>query len=76
VFYYESAIKLKKEVSMADQGLASPNMDEAMKKEIQSEGGKASRSGRAKRGGSTTSGRGSKEGQIKGGKHSHDNQYT
>ena len=61
---------------MADQGLGSPNMDEAKKKEIQSEGGKASRSSRAGRGGSNSSGRGNKEGQIKGGKNSHDNQYT
>jgi hypothetical protein len=60
---------------MADRGLGSPNMDEAKKKEIQSEGGKASRSSRASRG-STSTGRGSKEGQVKGGKHSHDNQYT
>jgi hypothetical protein len=66
---------------MADQGLGSPNMDESMKKEIQSKGGRASRSGgnsssASRAGGSSTSGRGSKEGQIKGGKNSHDNQYT
>jgi hypothetical protein len=61
---------------MADQGLGSPNMDEATKKAIQSEGGKASRSSRASRGSNSSSGRGSKEGQIKGGKNSHDNQYT
>jgi len=60
---------------MADQELGSPNMDEAKKKEIQSKGGQASRSGTSTSGGST-SGRGSKQSQIKGGKHSHDNQYT
>jgi hypothetical protein len=60
---------------MADQGLGSPNMDPAKKKDIQSKGGQTPRSGTST-GSTNTTGRGSKEGQVKGGKHSHDNQYT
>jgi hypothetical protein len=61
---------------MADNFNPADNLSE----EARAKGGKMSHSGgRSKSsnaGGSTTSGRGSKEGQIKGGKNSHDNQYT
>jgi general stress protein YciG len=50
---------------MADQGLGSPNMDEAKKKEIQSKGGMAT-------GGKNLS----RAARSKGGKSSHSNQYT
>jgi general stress protein YciG len=65
--------------STSNRGFAS--MDDSKQEEIARKGGKASHSGgrsnasSASRG-STTSGRGSKEGQRKGGKNSHDNQYT
>jgi hypothetical protein len=48
-----------------DQGLGSPNMNESKKKEIQSKGGQAT-------GGKNLS----SQARSKGGKNSHDNQYT
>lgn len=57
---------------MADTTNSGEFGERADTKAAASKGGKMSSRNR----GSNTSGRGSKEGQVKGGKHSHDNQYT
>jgi hypothetical protein len=59
---------------MADTTNSGEFGERADTKAAASKGGKMS--SRSRGSNASTSGRGSKEGQIKGGKHSHDNQYT